>query len=59
MPALYGSQIPLEAIKAIYRRAMDPKASDVEGDTRWAAVAAEVMAVAGAENTAAAAAIIA
>ncbi|MFJ4291314.1 hypothetical protein ACIP1U_16245 [Cupriavidus sp. NPDC089707] len=51
--------MPLEAVKAIYRRAIDPKASDGEGEAWWAAVAAEVVAVAGAENTAEAAAIIA
>jgi hypothetical protein len=63
MPALYESPLdmPLETAKAIYRRAIEPNASDGEGEAWWAAVAAEVVAVAvaGAENTAAAAAIIA
>lgn len=51
MPALYESplDIPLETAKAIYRRALEPNASDGEGEAWWAAVAAEVVA-AGAEE---------
>lgn len=50
--------IPLDAVTAIYRRAIDPKVSDGEGAAWWAAVAAEVVAVILAENTAAAAGVI-
>ncbi|CAM3374857.1 hypothetical protein CBM2609_P80008 [Cupriavidus taiwanensis] len=62
MPAPYQSHmdIPRDTVKAIYRSAIDPRASDGEGAAWWDAVAAEVLAVARAEmNNAAAAAIIA
>jgi len=51
--------IPLDAVKAIYRRAVDTKAGDGEGVAWWAAVATEVIAVIRAENSRAAAEIIA
>ncbi|MFS8981555.1 hypothetical protein PO002_45700, partial [Cupriavidus necator] len=37
--------LPLEAVKSVYRRAIDAKASDAEGAAWWAAVAAGVGAV--------------
>lgn len=48
--------IPLDTVKVIYRRAIDPRASDGEGAAWWAAVAEEVIAVVRAEDAAAAAA---
>jgi hypothetical protein len=51
--------IPLDAVKAIYRRAIDTRAGDGEGAAWWAAVATEVIAIIRAENSTAAAAIIA
>ncbi len=51
--------IPLDTAKAIYRRAIDPRASDREGEAWWAAVAAEVNMVVSAKDAAAAAAVIA
>ena len=51
--------IPLETAKAIYRRAIDPRASDHEGEAWWAAVADEVNMVVSAKDAAAAAAVIA
>lgn len=51
--------IPLDTVKTIYRRAIDAKATDGEGADWWAAVAAEVAAVIGAESVAAAATVIA
>lgn len=37
--------IPLDTAKALYREAIDPKASDGEGAEWWAAVAVDVDAV--------------
>lgn len=51
--------IALDAVKAIYRRAVDANASDGEGAAWWASVAAEVESVVGAKNAATAASIIA
>ncbi|MNY75904.1 hypothetical protein D3C86_2153190 [compost metagenome] len=51
--------IPLEAAKAIYRRAINPRASDREGKAWWAVVAAEVNQVVSAKDAATAAAVIA
>ncbi|WP_439672867.1 hypothetical protein AEMCBJ_33265 (plasmid) [Cupriavidus necator] len=51
--------IPLDTVKVIYRRAIDPRASDGEGAAWWAAVAEEVIAVVRAEDTVAAASVIA
>ncbi|WP_082079980.1 hypothetical protein [Cupriavidus basilensis] len=51
--------ISLDTAKAIYRRAIDARATDAEGSAWWAAVATEVAAVIGAENTATAATVIA
>lgn len=50
--------IPLDTVKAIYRRAIDAKATDGEGAAWWAAVASEVVAVIRAEDTAVAATVI-
>ncbi|CAG9169935.1 hypothetical protein [Cupriavidus pinatubonensis] len=50
--------IPLDTAKAIYRRAIDAKATEGEGAAWWEDVATEMAAVIGAESTAAAAAII-
>ncbi|QEZ48796.1 hypothetical protein [Cupriavidus oxalaticus] len=51
--------IPMETVKSIYRRAIDPRASDGEGNVWWASVAEDVVAVLRAEDTAAAARVIA
>lgn len=51
--------IPLENAKAIYRRAIDPRASDREGEAWWAAVADEVSMVVSAKDAVATAAVIA
>ncbi|QBY56406.1 hypothetical protein [Cupriavidus oxalaticus] len=51
--------IPLDTVKVIYRRAIDPRASDGEGAAWWAAVAEEVIAVIRAEDTVATASVIA
>lgn len=51
--------IALDTVKAIYRRAIDPKATDGEGDAWWASVAAEVACVIRAKSTTTAAASIA
>ncbi len=51
--------IALDAVKAVYRRAIDAKASDGEGPAWWAEVSAEVTAVIRAENIVVAAALIA
>ncbi|NOV27808.1 MULTISPECIES: hypothetical protein [Cupriavidus] len=50
--------IPLETAKAIYRRAIDPRASDHEGEAWWAAVADEVNMVVSAKDAASASAVI-
>ncbi|SPK77564.1 conserved protein of unknown function (plasmid) [Cupriavidus taiwanensis] len=51
--------IPLEAAKAIYRHAIDPRASDGEGEAWWAAVTDEVNQVVSAMDAATAEAVIA
>jgi len=51
--------LSVEQVKAIYRAAIDAKASDAEGAAWWAEVGAEVRAVLAAPNTAAAAALLA
>lgn len=51
--------LAIDTVKAIYRRAIDEKASDGEGDAWWACVAVEVAAVVRATNAVAAASIIA
>ena len=59
MIARKSIDIPLDTAKAIYRCAIDARASDSEGAAWWEAVVAEVAAVIRAENTAAAATTIA
>ncbi|WP_369050121.1 hypothetical protein [Burkholderia gladioli] len=51
-------QITLEAAKAIYRQAIDPRASETEGPAWWNEVADEVRDVIAARTLAAAAAMI-
>ncbi len=58
-PVAAPPSVPLEEVKAVYRAAIDARASDAEGAAWWSEVAVEVRAVLAAPNDAAAAALIA